>query len=70
MSSDFNIENFYYTFSCNCNKVQKKTFSKGQVITTYIQKRNQLCILLKGNADLVRYDLNGNRNKFEHISKK
>ena len=69
MSSDFNIENFYYTFSCNCNKVQKKTFSKGQVITTYIQKRNQLCILLKGNADLVRYDLNGNRTIVEHLSK-
>ena len=69
MNSNFNIENFYYNFSCNCNKVQKKTFSKGQIITTYIQKRNQLCILLKGNADLVRYDLNGNRTIVEHFSK-
>ena len=69
MSNDFNIDNFYYTFSCNCKKVQKKTFSKGQVITTYIQKRNQLCILLRGNADLVRYDLNGNRTIVEHFSK-
>lgn len=46
MSTNFNIDNFLYTFSCNCNKVQKKNFSKNQVITTYIQKRNQLCILL------------------------
>lgn len=69
MNSNFNIENFYYNFSCNCNKAQKKTFSKGQIITTYIQKRNQLCILLKGNADLVRYDLNGNRTIVEHFSK-
>lgn len=69
MNSNFNVENFYYNFSCNCNKAQKKTFSKGQIITTYIQKRNQLCILLRGNADLVRYDLNGNRTIVEHFSK-
>ena len=69
MNTNFNIENFIYTFSCDCNKAQKKTFSKNQVITTYIQKRNQLCILLSGNADLVRYDLNGNRTIVEHFSK-
>ena len=46
MSTIFNIDSFYYNFSCNCNKAQKKTFKKNQLITTYIQKRNQLCILL------------------------
>ena len=69
MFNNFNIQNFIYNFSCNCKKVQKKTFSKNQVITTYIQKRNQLCILLNGHADLVRYDLNGNRTIVEHFSK-
>lgn len=69
MSTSFNIESFIYNFSCNCNKSQKKVFSKNQVITTYIQKRNQLCILLSGHADLVRYDLNGNRTIVEHLSK-
>lgn len=65
----FDLDKFINDFSCNCKKVQKKTFSKGQTITTYIQKRNQLCILLSGHADLVRYDLNGNRTIVEHFSK-
>lgn len=69
MNTNFNVENFFYNFSCNCNKAQKKNFSKNQVITTYIQKRNQLCILLSGNGDLVRYDLNGNRTIVEHFTK-
>ena len=69
MDTNFNINNFIYNFTKNCSKVQKKTFSKNEVITTYIQKRNQLCILLNGNADLVRYDLNGNRTIVEHFSK-
>ena len=69
MSSEFNISSFIYNFSNNCDKVKRKTFSKNEVITTYIQKRNQLCILLSGNADLVRYDLNGNRTIVEHFSK-
>ena len=69
MNANFNIDTFLYNFSCSCNKAQKKKFSKNQIITTYIQKRNQLCILLDGNADLVRYDLNGNRTIVEHFSK-
>ena len=39
----------------------KHYFSKGETITTYLEKRNQLCILLKGEADLIRYDFNGNK---------
>ena len=69
MISDFNINNFINNFSNYCDKTQKKTFLKNEVITTYIQKRNQLCILLDGSADLVRYDLNGNRTIVEHFSK-
>ncbi len=63
------IEEFIQSFSCNCNKVQKRTFAKNEVITSYIKKRNQFCILISGNADLVRYDLNGNRTIIEHFSK-
>lgn len=69
MNYDFNINNFIYNFSHNCDKVQKKTFLKNQIITSYIQKRNQLCVLLDGTADLVRYDLNGNRTIVERFSK-
>ena len=69
MNPNFNVENFINDFENSCHKVQKKTFAKNEVITTYIQKRNQFCILVDGNADLVRYDLNGNRTIVEHLSK-
>ncbi len=66
-SSD--IEDFLKNFSCTCKSVQKKSFKKNQTITTYIQKRNQICILLSGEADLVRYDLNGDKSIIEYFTK-
>ena len=69
MNTNFDIENFILDFSNYCQKKQKKVFSKNEVVTTYIKNRNQLCILLDGHADLVRYDLNGNRTIVEHFSK-
>lgn len=69
MIANSNIDNFLYDFEHSCQKVQKKMFIKGETITSYITKRNQLCILLSGSADLVRYDLNGNKTIVEHFSK-
>lgn len=69
MNFNFEIEQFIKKFEKSCHRVQKKTFSKNEVITSYIKKRNQFCILVSGNADLVRYDLNGNRTIVEHFSK-
>lgn len=69
MNLNFDINNFINAFQKSCQKCQKKTFEKNQVITTYIAKRNQLCIMFSGNADLVRYDLNGNRTIVDHFSK-
>lgn len=63
------IEEFLKGFSCTCKSVQKKSFKKNQTITTYIQKRNQICILMDGEADLVRYDLNGDKSIIEHFTK-
>lgn len=68
MNITFDMKKFIDNFENSCHKVQKKTFSKNEVITSYIKKRNQLCILISGNADLVRYDLNGNRTIVEHFS--
>lgn len=51
--------------SDNCVKIQKKAFTKGQIITTYIEKRKQICILISGTADLIRYDLKGNKDIIE-----
>ena len=69
MKINFDINNFIEDFKSSCHKVQKKTFNKGEVITSYIQKRNQFCILISGNADLVRYDYNGDRTIVEHFAK-
>lgn len=46
----------------NCSKIRKKHFKKNETITSYIQKRNQICIMINGKADLIRYDLNGNQD--------
>ncbi len=61
MLSNFEILNFFKSLDSKCFKVSKKHFTRGSTITTYIEKRNQMCILLKGNADLIRYDFNGNK---------
>ena len=36
-------------------------------MTTYIEKRNQLCIVLSGEVDLIRYDVNGNKTIISHF---
>ena len=68
MNINFDIQEFIKKFENSCHRVQKKIFLKNEVITSYINKRNQFCILVSGNDDLVRYDLNGNRTIIEHFS--
>ncbi len=45
-----------------CHQITKKDYSKGDVITSYIEKRKQIFILLSGEASLVRYDEKGNKD--------
>lgn len=66
--TDVNLSNFFQNFSKNCSKVQKKYYKKGEIITTYIAKRNQFCLLISGEANLIRYDFNGNRTIVEQFS--
>ena len=61
MITDFDKKNFIEKLRVNCDKINIKSFSKGETITTYIENRNQICILLNGEADLIRYDFNGNK---------
>ena len=68
MTFSFDVEKFITNFKSCCNKVQIKTFNKEETITSYIRNRNQFCILVSGSADLVRYDLNGNRTIIEHFT--
>lgn len=60
-----NTNGVVQNFSYNCAKMQRKTFLKGSIITTYMEKRKQICILISGKADLIRYDRNGNRDIIE-----
>ena len=46
----------------NCEKIQEKKFPKGTIITSYIEKRKQIFILLEGEASLIRYDEKGNKD--------
>lgn len=67
MQSSFEFSNFINSIDSRCSKVTKRSFNKGETITTYLEKRDQLCILLKGEADLIRYDFNGNKTIISHF---
>ena len=68
MNNNFEMDQFIKDFANSCSKVQIKDFSKGETITTYIEKRNQLCILISGEADLVRYDFYGHKTIIGHFN--
>ena len=68
MLQNFEMASFIKDFSTNCSKVQIKEFSKGENVTTYIEKRNQLCILISGEADLIRYDFYGQKTIIAHFT--
>ncbi len=67
MYSDFNILEFTEQLKNRCSKTQVKKFDKNEIITTYIKNRNQICILKSGSADLIRYDVNGNKTIVETL---
>ena len=68
MKNNFNIEKFCQNLISSCDKIQEKTFEKNEIITTYIVNRNQVCIVLEGSADLMRYDFNGNQMVVERFN--
>lgn len=67
MDTNFDKKNFIEKFKTNCNRVQVKKFTKGETVTTYIEKRNQICIVISGEIDLIRYDFNGNKTIIGHF---
>ncbi len=69
MNYNFDVNKFIEDFKNNCSRIYEKTFFKNEVIISYIKKREQVCILLEGTADLVRYDRNGDRIIIDHFSK-
>ena len=67
MDTNFDKKNFIKIFKHDCNRVQTKKFIKGETVTTYIEKRNQICIVLSGEVYLIRYDFNGNKTIIGHF---
>jgi len=67
MDTNFDKKIFVENFKNSCNKVQIKKFTKGETVTTYIEKRNQICIVISGEIDLIRYDFNGNKAIIGHF---
>lgn len=61
MKTDFDIDSFINRFKNYCRITDIKEFQANEVITTFLPKRNQLCVLLDGEAQLITYDKNGNK---------
>lgn len=51
----------------SCDKIQEKTLKKGESITSYIEKRKQIYILLEGEAVLLRYDEKGHKDIIDYF---
>ena len=68
MDNDIDFSDFLNSIEANCYRVTKHSFQKGETVTTYIEKRNQICVLVKGEADLIRYDFNGNKTIIGHFT--
>lgn len=67
MYKDLNITEFTQQLQNSNLNIQIKSIKKNDIITTYIKNRNQICILKKGNADIIRYDKNGNKTIIETL---
>lgn len=62
MKRNFDVETFINKLKVNCKLAEVKEFQANEVITTFLIRRNQFCILLEGEAQLITYDANGNKN--------
>lgn len=61
MKRNFDIDNFITKLQTNCKLCEVKEFQADEIITTFLIRRNQFCILLEGEAQLITYDKEGNK---------
>lgn len=61
MKKYFDVDSFVTKLQKNCKLSTIKEFQADEVITTFLLRRNQFCVLLEGEAQLVTYDKEGNR---------
>ena len=66
---NFDADNFVDRLQSNCRLIEIKEFEADEVITTFLSRRNQFCILLEGKAQLITYDKDGNRKILYYYTK-
>ncbi len=69
MKRNFDIDNFVTKLQTNCKLCEVKNFEANEVITTFLMRRNQFCILLEGEAQLITYDTDGNKKILYYYKK-
>ena len=69
MKKSFDADNFVNKLKTNCSLCETKEFQEGEVITTFLAKRNQFCILMEGEAQLITYDKDGNKRILYYYKK-
>lgn len=69
MKRNFDIDGFVTKLQQNCKLCEIKEFEANEVITTFLVRRNQLCILLEGEAHLITYDVDGNKKILYYYKK-
>ena len=69
MRKNFDVEHTIQEIVRCCGLIETKKFKKNEIITTYILKRNQICFLLKGEAYLAKYDIQGNKRIIYYLKK-
>lgn len=52
-----------------CSKIRKHKIKKGEIISNFIPNRTQFGVIIDGCADLIRYDIDGNRTIVERLYK-
>ena len=52
-----------------CQKIKKIKIKKGEIISNFIANRTQFGVIIDGCADLIRYDIDGNRTIVERLYK-
>ena len=69
MKRTFNVDSFVNKLLTNCKISEVKEFQADEVITTFLVRRNQFCILLEGEAQLITYDKEGNKKILYYYGK-
>lgn len=69
MKRNFDVDDFVSKLQQNCKLCNIKEFQANEIITTFLLRRNQFCILIEGEAQLITYDKDGNKKILYYYKK-